>query len=126
MSLVSQILTTCLTKSAALRELSSVEDQVRARKVSREDFDKAREEIKTIEPLYLYLPAQVPEENLQSIVGKLRRDYGDRFLIEIKIDPALLGGCALSYKGIYKDYSLKAKLEKNREALKKEFDKFLI
>ncbi len=112
--LSAQILSSCITKTAALRELSSVEDQVRSRKIKAEDYNAARDEIKAIEPLYFYLPFELPEEEILKISSKLRRDYGKQFLIETRVDPQLLGGCALSYKGVYKDYSLKDRLNKTK------------
>ena len=94
-----------------MRQLSDVEDQVRSRKIAVKDYEAAREEIKAIEPLHLTLPFELPDTELQIISNKLRQDYGPRFLIETKIDPALLGGCTMSYKGVYKDYSIKNKLK---------------
>lgn len=111
MNLAAQILSDCITKTAATRALCSVEDQVRARKVDQKEFDAARATIEAIEPLYLYLACDLPQEEVTKIAQKLRKDYGKDFLIETKVQPELIGGCAMSYKGVYKDYSLKGKIQ---------------
>lgn len=79
-------------------------------------FSLPEKTLRAIEPVVLYLPFELPEEGIKKIVGKLREGDNKSCLIEIKYDPSLLAGCAISYKGNYKDYSLRAKLaEKRRE-----------
>lgn len=46
-------------------------------------------------------------------------------IYDVKIDTSLIGGCAMVYKGIYKDYSLKAKIARGKPALLGEFKKYL-
>ena len=41
------------------------------------------------------------------------------------VDPRLIAGAALVWKGVYRDYSLRAKLEQKRQELLEEFRKFL-
>ncbi len=53
-------------------------------------------------------------------LGKwFRANVGPTVLMEIKTDPRLLGGCALSWKGIYKDFSMRYYLQKSRTAILK-------
>lgn len=82
-----------------------------------EIFEKMETEVKAIEPLVLYLPYELPEEEINQIGTTLRKDYGPKFLIEISIDPNLIAGCALSYKGIYKDYSVRQKITDNKQEI---------
>jgi hypothetical protein len=123
MSLSAQILAQCYTKTQALRLLEEWEDMVRGnlfggkdnklpvesltQKNYKEEFDKARKEISLIEPLYIYVPRELTDNDLKKIVAKLPKG----FLVEIKFQGDLVGGCALSYKGVYKDYSLKKKIQ---------------
>lgn len=88
-------------------------------------FDKMEADIKAIEPLVLYLPYELPETEIVQIGTSLRSDYGASFLIEITIDPNLIAGCALSFKGIYKDYSLKQKIADNKQAILETFRKYV-
>lgn len=80
-------------------------------------FEELEQTIKKIEPLTLYLPFELPENELAKIGAQLRHDFGQNFLMEVKIDPSLLAGCALIWKGVYKDYSLKRKIEENRQKI---------
>ncbi len=113
MDLIAQILTQSYTKTQALRALSDLEDKARKKpaKDQEEIFAKAKAEIVAIEPLHLFLPRGLPDGELEKIVGKLRKSYGPKFLVEIKFQGDLIGGCAMSYKGVYKDYSIKNKLK---------------
>lgn len=77
-------------------------------------FDSLEEEIKKIKSLVIYLPSIMPEEGTVAIGKHLRKTYGTRFLMEIKVDPSLLAGCGLVWNGIYKDYSIRQKIDGNR------------
>ncbi|MEK7611421.1 MAG: hypothetical protein AAB486_03575 [Patescibacteria group bacterium] len=67
----------------------------------------------------LFLPfAPTPYETPR--LGKwLRSNVDPRALMEVKIDISLIGGCAVSYKGIYRDYSLKYYLLRSKVAILK-------
>lgn len=88
-------------------------------------FDRLEKDIKAIEPLILYLPYELPKETVAEIGQKLRTDYGDKFLMDIQIDPNLVAGAALSYKGIYKDSSIKQRLTDNKKAILAIFRKYI-
>lgn len=74
-------------------------------------FIEAESKIKTITPLTIVLPFELPEKETTELGLKLRQQYGKYFLMEIKFDASLIAGPALVWKGVYKDYSLKAKIE---------------
>lgn len=80
-------------------------------------FSKLEQQARTISPLILYLAFQPPDEEVIKLGERLRKDYGKNFLFEIKVDPSLLAGCALAWRGVYKDYSLKSKIAANKEQL---------
>ncbi len=88
-------------------------------------FDQLEKDIKTIEPLVLYLPYELPQEQLTEIGQQLRDSYGSSFLIDIQIDPGLVAGAALSYKGIYQDYSVKQSIFDNKQAILATFKKYI-
>lgn len=141
MNLTAQILGQCVTKTQALRLLEDWEDLVRGnlfggkknteipkgltKENYREEFGKAKAELAKVEPLYLYLPIELEEKELKKIVVKLREDYGKNFLLEPKFQGDLIGGCAMSYNGIYKDYSLHNKIVQNREKIRELMNKLL-
>lgn len=47
-----------------------------------------------------------------------------KILMEIKIDPNIIGGCALSINGVYKDYSVRARMVENKDAIIKSLSEF--
>lgn len=73
--------------------------------------DDMEDRIKKIEVLTVYLPFELPERELVNLGEHLRKDYGKNFLIEIKFDPGLIGGCSLVWHSIMKDYSIKKMME---------------
>lgn len=88
-------------------------------------FDNLEASIKLGEPLILYLPYELPAEEIMKIGYRLRADYGLQFLMDIQIDPNLIAGCALSYKGIYKDFSVKQKILDNKKEILAGFRKYV-
>lgn len=77
-------------------------------------FADLEKKIKIVKPLVVFVPNELPSEVIRDIVVKLRRDYGPNFLVDLKVDPNLIAGCALVWNGIYKDYSLRGKMTEMR------------
>jgi F0F1-type ATP synthase delta subunit len=105
------ILENCFTKTAALVALSDLGEQVRSRKVSVEDYQKTKKEIEGIEPLHLELAIELDEKQLKQLVTKLRGDYAPNFLVETTVNPDLIGGARISYKGKLEDYSVRKNIK---------------
>jgi len=75
--------------------------------------------------LNVYLPFETNSQ-IAATLGQYMRKLFDRvILFDIKLDPSLIAGCALSWQGIYKDYSLRKKIADNRIQLMESFKKFL-
>src|SRR3989338_3041485 len=64
--------------------------------------------------ILMYLPFELPEDQVIVLGGWFKKNLGEDTLFEINYDPELIGGCAISYKGIYKDFSLRAKVDENK------------
>lgn len=62
----------------------------------------------------VHTPFEMPDEEIERLGTWFKANFGETFLFELSSDPSLIGGCALSYKGIYKDYSLKSKILENK------------
>ena len=88
-------------------------------------FDQLEKDIKAIEPLMIHLPYELPAEQIAKIGQKLREDYNNKFLLDIQINPALIAGAALSYRGIYRDYSVRQSISDQREAILATFRKYI-
>lgn len=90
-----------------------------------EVFADLEKNIKACEPLVIYLPYELPQEQIAQIGQKLRANFGKNFLMEIQIDPSLIAGCSLSYKGIYKDTSVKQRIADNQKEILAIFRKYI-
>lgn len=47
------------------------------------------------------------EKFINTLVTSLRKDFGDRIVLDISYDPAIIGGAVIEYKGKYIDNSIK-------------------
>lgn len=81
--------------------------------------------INTMPVVTLYLPFEANEETLDQIGIKVRSFFGPTLLLDIKYNPVLIAGCALSWKGIYKDYSLRSRIDEKKPVILESFKKFL-
>lgn len=90
-----------------------------------EIFSSLESQISSLKPLTVYLAFEPEEKELSEIAGFVRTNFLKNLLLDVKLDPSLIGGCALIWNGIYKDYSLRARLEGNKEQILGEFKQFL-
>ena len=71
-------------------------------------------EIKKIQPVIIYLPFEMPLSDRKQLGIWLRANISPTTIFDLKFDPNLIAGCALSNRGTYKDYSLRDKIDKRR------------
>lgn len=84
-------------------------------------------EIKKITPLVLCLAFKADENAISQICLNARKTFQKPDLVlDVKFNPLLIAGCSLSWKGIYKDYSLKAKIDERKDEILQSFKEFLI
>lgn len=81
--------------------------------------------ISKLQVLTLYLPFEINNQIGQDLGQKVRTNFNQLLLLDIKYDPALIVGCAMVWKGIYKDYSLKAKIGQEKTQILESFKKYL-
>lgn len=89
-------------------------------------FAKLEQDLAKLAVLTVHLPFDA-DETVHSQLGSFaRRTFGQTILLlDIKYDPSLIAGCALSWKGIYKDYSLKAKIGEKKAEILQSIGKYL-
>lgn len=87
------------------------------------DLDDRAHDLKI---LTLYLSFE-PDENVLSQIGSYARKTFEmpQLLLDIKLDPSLIAGGALSWKGVYRDYSLRSQLALKKNQLWEGFKRFL-
>lgn len=88
-------------------------------------FDLAEEEIKKLNPLVIYIPFEIPEKDVVNLGIWIRQNFKGIFLFDLKYDPNLIGGIALVWNGIYRDYSLKGKIESEKGQILESFKNFI-
>lgn len=89
-------------------------------------FLEGENQLQKIPALIIYLPFEVDDQAQSSLGEAVRKTFAKADLVlDIKYDPALIAGCALVWKGVYKDYSLRAKIEEKKGEVLENFKKFL-
>lgn len=90
-----------------------------------EIFDQTEAALKATQPLIICVSSPLPPENIKEIARRVKQDFGKNFLIEIKIEPELIGGAALVFRGIYKDYSLRQRLLDHKTEILQILEKYV-
>lgn len=88
-----------------------------------EDLDAG---ITKLQILSLYLTFEPDESALSQISAYARKTFNlPLLLLDIKLDPDLVAGTAISWKGQLRDYSLHAKMEEKKVEIGQGFRRFL-
>lgn len=87
-------------------------------------FIQLEKSIASLKTLTLYLTFEPDDEALSQIGQAIRKLFG-QLLLDIKYDPSLIAGAALVWQGVYKDYSLRSKIEDKKGMILQSFKKFL-
>ena len=88
-------------------------------------FSQIDQSLEKISPLVIYLPFPTNDQ-IQIHLGEfIRKAFSKNLIFDTKFDPNLIAGCALSWQGIYRDYSLRKKIVDNRNQLLQNFKKYL-
>lgn len=87
-------------------------------------FKEIENNIIKLPNLTIFLPFSWDDLVVQELGSFVRKQFGSLLILEVKYDPKLIAGCALVWKGIYKDYSLKAKIEEKKDEILANFKKF--
>ena len=89
-------------------------------------IEELNEQITSIKPLVVYIAFDMPEDQLALLTQYIRKSLMAPLLfLEVKQNPILIAGAAFVYKGVYKDYSLKSRIEQNKEKILLEFKRSL-
>lgn len=75
--------------------------------------------------LTMYLTFEPDDATLFNLGTFVRKTFSPALLLDIKFDPNLIAGTALVWKGVYRDYSLRAKIENMKSEITEGFKKFL-
>lgn len=88
-------------------------------------FENLQTQISNLETLTLYLNFEPDESTLTQLGEMVRKTFGRTIMMDIKYDPNLIAGAALVWRGLYKDYSLRSKIEAKKGEILNSFQAFL-
>lgn len=80
---------------------------------------------KSTKTFLMYIPFDMPPEEMLALGQKLRQNYAPNLLLDIKHDPELIGGPALIINGKYIDLSMRKKIEDNKNTIVARIREFL-
>lgn len=86
---------------------------------------KLEDEVKKLPLVTLYLAFEPNDEAVRLIGEFLRNQFSADIIFEYKNNPALIGGAALAWKGIYKDYSVKELINQKQSEILMSFKTYL-
>lgn len=73
------------------------------------EFRKSEKEIAALPVMTIYTPSLLDRNDLQSVGEKVREDFGKDVLLDLRVNPDLLAGCAIVWEGKYLDFSLQSR-----------------
>lgn len=88
-------------------------------------FESVDQDILKIIPLVIYTAFEVSPNQIKELSGFIKEKFGENMLIELRYDPTLIAGCALVWKGNYKDYSLRSRIEESKREVFSTFKSYI-
>lgn len=83
-------------------------------------------QLQKIQTLIIYLPFELDDQATSNLGEAVRKTFAKPDLVlDIKYNPALIAGCALVWNGVYRDYSLRARIEEKKDEILEGFKKYL-
>lgn len=79
-----------------------------------EQLAQLEKSIKMAKTVILYIPFELPEDQAETLGNWFKTNLGPTSLFEPTLSWKLIAGCALSYNGQYKDYSLMLHIKEQR------------
>ena len=86
--------------------------------------DRMRNWVNTVPVFTIYVPVELPASELKDIAKLITESKGDDWLLEAKIDPNVMGGCAYILDDHYYDYSLHGRLTRHPEVMTEIFNSY--
>lgn len=88
-------------------------------------FTSIETAITNLQLLTVYLAFEADNTTIEQVGNFARKIFNPSLLLDAKFDPNIIAGAALVWKGVYKDYSLRAKLKEKEGEISQSFKKFL-
>lgn len=88
-------------------------------------LSKLEESLKKLPVLTIYVPFEMPDGEAQALGKWLNLNISPNLIIELRINPDLIGGAAFSFNGVYKDFSLMNTISKNKTKVLEIFQTYM-
>lgn len=89
-------------------------------------FEGLEETVTKLPTLVIYLTFEPGDDTISQLGLSARQTFNlPNLLLDVRFDPGLIAGAALSWKGIYRDYSLRTNIDSKKAEILQEFKKFL-
>ncbi len=75
--------------------------------------------------LILYLTFDPNTQTISEIGEYVRKTFQTKLILDLKYDPNLIAGASLVWKGLYRDYSLRSRIDERQLAILQSFKQFL-
>ncbi len=87
-----------------------------------EALDAVEEEVTALPNATLYVPIRFKNEHIVTFGTWFRSNVQPNLMLNIRVDPATAGGCALVWNNVYYDFSFKYFVMKHRDMIVRVFD----
>lgn len=88
-------------------------------------FAELENKVKSLPQLVIYTAFDPGEEEIRQIGSWIRTNLTAIKLFDLKLDPNLIAGAALTYQGVYKDLSLRSRIEEKKQEILADFSNYL-
>lgn len=88
-------------------------------------FTDTEAQISKLSPLIIYFPFTIDNQTEVQIGSFIRKLFPTIYLFDAKFDPNLIAGCSISWRGVLKDYSLRARVEEKKTEILSGFKKYV-
>lgn len=84
------------------------------------------EKMKGLQTLTLYLPVVLDDYQLDSLGKWFRQNLNPELIMDIRLNPDLISGCAYAWNGKYKDLSFKSFMSKKQDIISKILEAYAV
>lgn len=70
-------------------------------------IDEIEKEFEKLPIVVMYVPISLPFDEIKKLGEWVRTNITANVLMDVKVDPEVVGGCAFVWNGVYHDFSLK-------------------
>jgi len=101
-----KVLDSKISKTFAEYVGSERSQEILSRKLS--ELKKSLDELVVVKLTLAFEPST---STIDKILAFLRQNFGEQTILELRFESKILGGVIFEFKGLYKDYTLKSRLE---------------